>query len=382
MQGAKKEMKKIGIKIRNIFPPRAFIIEIGRSSLEQIRKLDFVKDVFTSRIENKEKDLGDVFLFWNNKFPNTERDEKEVKKTEQPFRDDLIIPEMPSEEERKKMEEKYLQRWQKKKKELREEELKKLSPDRKRSLNVKREDIEIYELESFSQAYKAHGADYYDTSLYMAGEIAVGFFFSPGDRGDWKAEDIDTVFAELTNKLNEFIDEEPNANISFVFHKEVDAEGNPFLLPEERSNEFDCSHISSHSNYRTQVCDRNYINDLRNKYNTHWAYMVQVINGDGRANAYLGGPSMRIYRDDLRNGLVIRHETMHIFGAKDQYCPDACESPTDIHGYLKVVNANSRGNNGKGFFNGSGEGLRDIMNGRSNKIGTYSRGQIGWRDSD
>lgn len=101
----------------------------------------------------------------------------------------------------------------------------------------------------------------------------------------------------------------------------------------------------------------------------------------GRASASLWGPSFNLFSLDLRNGYVARHETMHIFGAMDQYCPDACRSPIIRHGYLEVVNANSKGNDGNGFFGGAGEGQPDIMISNA-PIGVFSRGQIGWRDTD
>lgn len=106
----------------------------------------------------------------------------------------------------------------------------------------------------------AVGAGSSDTSLYMAGRIAVGIFFVPGTDGDWTAPEIDAVFASTTVALDSFVDEEPNANISFVHVKEVDANSVPNPLP--------ANNIT-------------YINDLRNIHNTHWSFMIRAYHGSG-----------------------------------------------------------------------------------------------------
>jgi len=72
---------------------------------------------------------------------------------------------------------------------------------------------------------------------------------------------------------------------------------------------------------------------------------------------------------------------MHVFGAADNYIFAGGEGPTDRRGYLDIVNANGMADDGKGYFGGRGEGQDDIMIGRG-PIGVYTRGQVGWRDSD
>lgn len=204
---------------------------------------------------------------------------------------------------------------------------------------------------------KAYGAGYYDTSRYMAGDIAVGIFFTPGTADNWTPEEIDNSFSRICDILNQFIHEEPNANISFTFIKEIDEWGMPKAPPTDTTARFD------------------YVNNLRNTYNTAWAFMIDVKKG--YAHPITTRPCIRIGSYYISEG-TLHHETMHLFGAADQY---ASTGPTARYGYLNVVNANSEYNNGKGYFGGAGEGAPDLMN-HGGPIGVYSRGQIGWRDSD
>ena len=44
-----------------------------------------------------------------------------------------------------------------------------------------------------------------------------------------------------------------------------------------------------------------------------------------------------------RRSSVFRHETGHIFGCNDEYCPDACRLTTVTGGYLGVTNGNAYG---------------------------------------
>ncbi len=78
-----------------------------------------------------------------------------------------------------------------------------------------------------------------------------------------------------------------------------------------------------------------YKNDLRNQYQTDWAFTIFVVDSsadldgkfaDGKyfAYAYLGGPFMVMTYDNNGWGIedmdrVTAHETGHIFMAGDQY---------------------------------------------------------------
>lgn len=225
---------------------------------------------------------------------------------------------------------------------------------------------------SGGQGCGRNGAGYMDTSLYFAGDIAVGVGYLNGSSGGWTqtgsastASTADT-FTEIISSLDKFIDFQPDARLVFTYVNEVDGAGNPLPAPPN---------------------DRAYVNDLRNTYCTDWAYLIMVRNGGlGYAGiAQLHGPRLILDRTYSIFDYAVRHETGHIFGAGDQYAPSG---PAAQYGYLMATHANACGNDGSGFFSGAGECLDDLMAGwtpnlgYNSVIGPYTAGQFGWHDSD
>lgn len=222
----------------------------------------------------------------------------------------------------------------------------------------------------FGKAYgKVSGGPHllYSTSMYMIGDIAVGIFFLPGEQGNWTTQEINDTFSSICNSLNKLVAIEPNAHLSFKF---INEGTKPFM--------------KGNSDSRLDEYEYYYINKLRDTYKTHWAYAIGVYKGKkSRPLAFPFGPFAYIDGKDLQGDHVVLHETMHIFGAIDQYGDKATlfAYPENLAGYLYVSNSNSESNSGKGYFNGAGEGQEDLMI-RGATIGVYTRGQIGWRDSD
>jgi subtilisin-like proprotein convertase family protein len=126
---------------------------------------------------------------------------------------------------------------------------------------------------------------------------------------------------------------------------------------------------------------------LKHRYGADAAYMVIVAaNGNFtaglRAHAYIGGPLAVL--DTSYGHETFMHEFGHIFGAYDEYCPDACSAPTSIQGYLGVYNANAYfQEGGPGIDNGKGEGAPSLMQyNQPGAVNGYTRGAWGWIDSD
>jgi hypothetical protein len=148
----------------------------------------------------------------------------------------------------------------------------------------------------------------------------------------------------------------------------------------------------SASSYFTRV--RDYNNDLRNTYQTDWAFTIFVVDssadGDNRfsdsyfAYAYLGGPfTVMTYGNNgygpSNMDAVAAHEIGHIFLALDQYY-SAYQPCTRTSGYLNVKNQNSQ-------YGGCPSNESSIMRGQiypyvAGAIDPYAAGQLGWRDSD
>ena len=76
------------------------------------------------------------------------------------------------------------------------------------------------------------------------------------------------------------------------------------------------------------------------------------------------------------------HEMGHIWGATDEYHPDAAQSPTLLVGYTQEVNANSQYNDGTGYFGGAGESIIALMINNVDYVSPWTRGQWGTWDLD
>ena len=373
MQQTRRLIEKKGGSIRTIFPPSVFIGKVPRTLASELRSFSEIQEISydplnPARYQRGEHSTLDGIDFWNSMLEARQapRDKTKEQGREEPFRDDaLIAPDLPkTEQERRQKDQEYQEHWRRRKEQWLQEEHEKLK-------GRKRESLEQEAKRNITAEFgTAAGAGFLDTSLYLAGNIAVGVFFGAGTGGSWTSPEIDSMFNSIGIALNRFATEdEPNAGITLTLVKEVDESGSPKPI------------------YPDGSAQRTYVNDLRNLNQTDWAYIINVYKGNGRASAYLFGPRLNLYSTDLRGGETVRHETMHVFGATDQYCPDACKSPISRWGYLRVVNANAQTNDGYGFFGGRGEGVLDLMTGPqtnppTNPIGVYSRGQVGWRDSD
>jgi len=370
MAVARKALQKAGVRIRSTYPPSVLIGSTSSQIIPGLAELPFVEVVSIGPLEpgsflHRDDSVRDAVRSWNQRKAQPGRKPWTGPFDElPPFRDTVHPPsrEGLSKAQRKQLDHDYLENRRSKSQKPAGDAaegsptdavIETLSPDS--SLSMAPGDEPALDFGT------ALGAGYTDTSLFMAGDVAVGFFFVPGDDGDWDKAAIDPAFDLNTAALEQFIEDQPNAGLSFTFVKEVSKSGKPNAAPADLNA---------------------YVNDLRNLYQTDWAYAVLVRNGPGRAYATLGGPSTTIFSADFRGGAALRHETMHIFNALDQYCPDACRSPIEREGYLNVINANAQTNDGNGYFWGAGEGLPDIMISTYETIGPYSGGQIGWRDSD
>jgi hypothetical protein len=241
---------------------------------------------------------------------------------------------------------------------------------------------------------------YYDTSVYMIGTIAVGLIL-PESTGaldanteDWTIEETTQVKNEVREALD-FLESQapPSANLHFILDADaprvVPTKYEPINHPQTQEGLW-IGDTLANMGYPTggYFWDRSYayINDLRNQYQTDWAYVIFVAdssndpNGyfsDGRffAYSYLSGPFIVMTYDNDSWGIdnmnrVVAHETGHIFLAEDQYIGSGC-SKTARSGYLGVMNSwcsDTHPSLMKGDYVLSSD--------------DPARGQLGWRDSD
>jgi len=244
-----------------------------------------------------------------------------------------------------------------------------------------------------------HGADQYETSEFFCGSVTLAVFTmeSNGTGENWSTTRINNVHAEITQGLNDWITYEPNASLSFtyIYQNQIPTTYEPIQGPHTNDVLWmqEALNYLGYSDPNVWVNAYDYANDLRNTYNTHWAFLVFVVDSlndaDGMfsdlwsAYAYLGGPALVMTYDNDGWGIgnmnmVMSHETAHIFWALDEYF-GACSSCTQQSGYLWVQNQNCD-------LTGSGGcAINQNCVMRNNVIANrcpYTRGHIGVRDTD
>lgn len=242
---------------------------------------------------------------------------------------------------------------------------------------------------------------------YASGTVVVSIVL-PESNGaidpsteDWNEDRIREIYLKVQAALDRIATSEPNADLRFVLHYEplVDSDyefGQRAQWGDWVNESLATAHVLSkilgHEVDPTNPwpAAMEYQLALRNQYQADAAFFVMVAANHNwtaglRAHAYINGPWTTL---ESNNGAdVFMHELGHIFGALDEYCPDACVTPTALHGYLGIFNANAEFREGDpwngGINNGRGEGAPSLM--QYNQMGAvngYTRGAWGWLDGD
>jgi len=234
---------------------------------------------------------------------------------------------------------------------------------------------------------------YWETSEYMIGSVAVGIIL-PESNGlndtsteDWTPDEEQNVFNEIQYALDWWASQNPDADVSFVteVNQSVPTRYEPISRP-STDRDLWIGEIMSSWGYENTLWFyqvRDYVNALRDKHDTDWAFAIFVVDSsndsDGRfadgpfALAERGGPSLYLTYDCGGEGIanmdkVCAHEIGHIFWAADEYVNDPV-----YRGYLNVSSIPHSGclmDDGSWCLSGAPHGDN----------GTW--GQVGWRDND
>jgi len=215
---------------------------------------------------------------------------------------------------------------------------------------------------------------YYETSEYLIGSVAVGVIL-PESNGtidpsteDWTSTEESQMISAVEAGLDWWAAYNPSANVSFSIevHYRVPTSYEPTyhltenLLWISEAMTY-LGYPSTYYNYHEQV--RDYINDLRDRLGTNWAFAIFLIDsstsGFDSAYAYLGGP---IFVMTYASGATIAHEMGHIFYATDEY-----NGHEEYSGYLNVPD---------------NDYVQCLMNLNAWELCDATQGQIGWRDTD
>jgi len=234
---------------------------------------------------------------------------------------------------------------------------------------------------------------YYETSEYLIGSVAVGVIFLESDgtidvsTEDWIAEEESDVINEIKTGLDWWANQNPSAHVSFSYeiHYRVPTSYEPINRPAFPDQELWISEAMSYLGFSDafffeQV--RDYVNDLRDRLDTDWAFTIFIIDSSndpdgcfdgpqsGRywfAYACLGGPFFVMTYDNdgwhiFNMDKVTAHETGHIFYATDEY-----NGAREYSGYLNVSDV---------------EWSRGLMHQNALRLSAGTWGQVGWRDTD
>ncbi|MFC1849468.1 hypothetical protein ACFL27_04580 [candidate division CSSED10-310 bacterium] len=244
------------------------------------------------------------------------------------------------------------------------------------------------------------GNTWNNTGDFLAGDIAIGVCRPESNGGDgsnaenWTAQEVTDTYNELVASMNRLAIDAANGQLTFVYRTEHAGAGvtgtvDCYYEAINYSNWTSAVVLNmlgnlgySQANYYSRLLE--WANDLRSDLGTDWAYGFIIVDesatGGGRASAYYNGPAVWIF--STNNYKVYHHESGHSWGARDEYHPDAAQSPTSLAGYTQDVNANSQYNDGTGFYSGAGEGIMALMINNIDYISPWTRGQWGTWDLD
>lgn len=241
-------------------------------------------------------------------------------------------------------------------------------------------------LDSFIHA--PEGADYYDTSEFLAGRVAVGVWLleDAGPGMVWSASEVTETLGGVQAGLDNWV-RKGGAPAFLTFfvetHTNVIVSGtpiqNPISMDETWVNET-LGNLGWTGANGFEKCFA-YNNAIRSAYNSNWCYSIFIVDsnpnvnqglftGGGYAWAYFGGPwaymsrvSTWAYNSTRYHAVVPMHETGHIFMVTDEY-----DGIAQYGGYLNTPD---------------NDFTQCIMNQNdSTRVCQTTRNQLGWRDLD
>jgi Calx-beta domain/Divergent InlB B-repeat domain/PKD domain len=248
---------------------------------------------------------------------------------------------------------------------------------------------------------QAVGNTFYNTSDFLAGDVAVAIL-RPESTGaidpsteDWTAGEVASSLTQILGALDKLRNDSPRGKLTFVYRTEtfgpgvagtVSCDYEAILYP-NWTTALVLDVLGKLGYSQPDAYDRlhEWVNDARTDLGTDWAFGVIVVDNStdttrGRASAFVTGPAGWLFQH--YTSTVYHHEMGHIWGATDEYHPDAAQSPTLLYGYTQAVNANSQYNDGTGYFGGAGESILALMINNVDYVSPWTRGQWGTWDLD
>ncbi|MFN0151464.1 MAG: FlgD immunoglobulin-like domain containing protein [bacterium] len=235
-----------------------------------------------------------------------------------------------------------------------------------------------------------YGAEYYDTSEFLAGSSAVGIWLleAAGATYDWTQAEEDQTLAGVQASLANWVAKGGTSAFLTFFvdiHTDVPVSGVPIQNPMTSDAVWMNEVMNNEGWTGVDAFDKcaAYNNSIRDLFDTNWCFSIVIVDSDpavnqglfstgGYAWAYYGGPWMYMSRYSTwafnwQNyyGVVPMHELGHIYMNTDEY-----DGIQQWQGYL---NTND---------NASTSVLCIMNQNDSTRVCAQSKRQLGWRDTD
>lgn len=253
----------------------------------------------------------------------------------------------------------------------------------------------------------AYGADFYQTSEFIMGKVAVGVILPDGPGYAYDEDGIIYAHEGVRGAMQFWVDNVRYPGVRFVYryHTMVPTTRN-FQTIDPMSREAEWVEESmGHLGYTFGTGKNNsvpivngpvyeFIDSMRVQMRTEWGictFIISASNGFGAgytAYAHLGGPHLvcpsghkgEITGRGYSLADLIIHESGHLFWALDEYYPGGTTSPChERSGYLGILNLNSRN------VDYTCRGIPKVpctMNIPSSNVCKYTLGQMGVWDTD
>ena len=220
-----------------------------------------------------------------------------------------------------------------------------------------------------------------DTSAYLIGSVAVNIILVEGRLVPYAFTPIerDNVVAEIQAGLGWLGGLEPRARVSWFYEvRQVTLDLDPTQNAEFSEDTWRNLALAQLGYPPTWAGLERFVRERRTALKTDWTFAIFVTRFPLWHFAYAFKPRVVLGydcdgwgADDLDR--VVAHETAHIFGCADEYAESKC-SCTERFGYLQVENGNCE--------LCAPRHVRCIMSHNSWAMCDFTRGQLGWRDSN
>jgi len=226
-----------------------------------------------------------------------------------------------------------------------------------------------------------HPAPAVDTSAYLIGKVTASIILVEGTVPPYRFTTMerDTIVAEIQDGLGWLGSIEPKAQVSWFYdYHQVSLDLDPAQSPDFSEDTWRDAAMSLLGYPGSWQGMEQFVLDRKAALGTEWGMAIFVTRFPLWHFAYAFKPRVVLNYDLDGWGIddmdrVVAHETCHIFGAADEYAESKCD-PTERFGYLQVENGNCE--------LGTANHMPCIMSHNTWAMCEYTRGQLGWRDSN